>query len=364
MIATGILSRYVARRFIGTVAAVFLSVFVLVVLVDYVESMRRAANVPNVSIWTVVQISLFRVPQATEKILPFAVLIGAMACYLNLSRRLELVVARSAGMSAWQFVAPAVLVAFVLGIVATTAYNPVAAALKERSKRLEAEMSGERPSGLTESTSGYWLRQRSADGQSIINATSSREQGVSLDGLTIFTFDSNGKFRERIAAKSARLEPGHWRLASARVYESGVPPRDYASYLVSTNLTIQQVSESFSTPETVSFWQLPMYIDMAEQAGRSAADYKVQYQMLLAQPFLLAAMVLLACAVSLRFFRFGGVQRMILNGVAAGFLLYVLSKVTEDLSKAELMAPVAAAWLPVLLGSLTGLLTLLYQEDG
>jgi lipopolysaccharide export system permease protein len=50
--------------------------------------------------------------------------------------------------------------------------------------------------------------------------------------------------------------------------------------------------------------------------------------------------------------------------VAGGFLLYVLSKITEDLSKAGLMHPVAAAWLPVLVGAVTGLIALLYQEDG
>jgi lipopolysaccharide export system permease protein len=55
---------------------------------------------------------------------------------------------------------------------------------------------------------------------------------------------------------------------------------------------------------------------------------------------------------------------MVLSGIAAGFLLYVLSKVTEDLSKAELMHPAAAAWLPVLAGGLTGFVVLLYQEDG
>ena len=112
------------------------------------------------------------------------------------------------------------------------------------------------------------------------------------------------------------------------------------------------------------FWELPPYIKIAEHAGLVAAGYRLQFQKLLARPFLLAAMVLLAAAVSLRFFRFGGVQKMVLSGVAAGFLLYVLSKVTEDLSKAELMHPVAAAWLPVLVGGLTGFIALLYQEDG
>ena len=49
--------------------------------------------------------------------MPFAVLVGAMSCYLALSRRLELVVARAAGVSAWQFVAPSMVAAFLFGVV-------------------------------------------------------------------------------------------------------------------------------------------------------------------------------------------------------------------------------------------------------
>jgi lipopolysaccharide export system permease protein len=75
-------------------------------------------------------------------------------------------------------------------------------------------------------------------------------------------------------------------------------------------------------------------------------------------------MVLLATAVSLRLVRFGGVQKMVLGGIGVGFLLYVLSKVTADLSKAGIIPPLAAAGLPPLIGGLTGFITLLYQEDG
>jgi lipopolysaccharide export system permease protein len=85
---------------------------------------------------------------------------------------------------------------------------------------------------------------------------------------------------------------------------------------------------------------------------------------LIARPFLLSAMVLLAASVSLRFFRMGGVQKMVLSGIASGFMLFVLSKITEDLSKSELMPPVMAAWLPVLIGGLVGFVVLLHQEDG
>ena len=358
------LARYFGIRFLIAVIAVFSGVFVLVVLVDYVELMRRASDIPDVSAWLVAKTSFFRVPQVTERLLPFAVLVGAMTCYLNLSRRLELVIARSAGISAWQFVAPAAIGALLLGVAATTVYNPLSAAMLERSKRLEADLFGEHDSGLQSSAAGFWVRQKSVDGQSIVNARSSREQGVELGGVTVFTFDSSGHFHERIEAKAAALESGHWRLEQARIYASGAPPREYDSYLLSTNLTTEQVRESFATPETVSFWQLPLYIQLADQAGLGAAGYRLQYQLLLARPFLLGAMVLLAASVSLRFFRIGGVSRMVLAGVGAGFLLYVLSKITADLSTAELMHPVAAAWLPALVGGLTGFVVLLYQEDG
>jgi lipopolysaccharide export system permease protein len=363
-IAGGTLARYFGLRFLGAVLLVFTGIFALVALLDYIELMRRATDLPNVSAVLVAKTSFYRVPQVTERILPFCVLIGAMSCYLNLSRRLELVVARAAGMSAWQFISPALIVAFGLGILATTVYNPISAVLQERSKRYEAELFGQNPSALRGNGGTFWVAQNSSDGHAIISAKSSTGQGVGLDGVSVFTFDSAGHFKQRIEARAAQLEPGTWRLLDARIYELSVLPVDQPEFLLKTSLTPEQVRESFATPETVPFWELPTYINIAEHAGLGAAGYRLQFQKLLARPFLLSAMVFLAAAVSLRFFRFGGVQKMVLSGVAAGFLLYVLSKVTEDLSKAELMHPVAAAWLPVLVGGLTGFIALLYLEDG
>ena len=358
----GTLARYFGLRCLNTILLVFVSIFVLVTLIDYIEMMRRSSDIPNVSPLLVAKVSFYRVPQVTERIMSFCVLIGTMICYLDLSRRLELVIARAAGISAWQFITPAMVVVFIFGLVATTIYNPLSAFLDERSKRYEAELFKRDVGGL--SGSNYWTSQRTDEGQAIINAKSSRDQGVNLNGVTVFTFDSNSRFKQRIEARAAVLKPGVWELSDARVNQLGVLPVDYPVFRLKTSLTPEQVRESFATPETVPFWDLPLYIKIADHAGLVASGYRLQFQKLLARPFLMMAMVLLAAAVSLRFFRFGGVQKMVLSGMAAGFLLYVLAKVTEDLSKADLMLPVAAAWLPVLVGGLTGFIALLYQEDG
>lgn len=357
------LARYFAARFVFAAIAVFAGIFLLIVFVDYIELLRRTASLPSVSALFVAQTSFYRVPQLLERLMPFCILIGAMSCYLSLSRKLELVVARAAGVSAWQFITPALLSALVLGALATAVYNPVSANMQERSKQMEAEMFGGATANIQDAT-GFWINQATSEGQAIINAANSQAQGMRLSGLTIFRFEPNNAFKERIEAREATLEPGRWRLREVRRYALDTPPITQSEVFLATNLTPAQVRNSFSTPETVSFWQLPEYIKSSESSGFATAGYRLQYQKLISRPFLLAAMVMLAAAVSLRFFRFGGVQKMVLSGVGAGFLLYVLSKVTEDLSKADLMHPVAAAWLPVCVGGLAGFLALLYQEDG
>jgi lipopolysaccharide export system permease protein len=351
-------------RFLFSVIGSFVGVVALAAMIDYVELMRRGEDWPNATAWVLAKISMYRVPQLAERIMPFSVLVGAMSCYLTLSRRNELIVVRAAGVSAWQFVVPAMIAAFIFGTVATTVYNPIAAMLHESSKRLEADMQGENVSALQESLSGFWVKQKSDNGAAIINASTSREQGAQLGGVSVYTFDNSGHFQQRIEAKSAALKEGYWQLEDARIYVTGKAPDLEQNYELPTNLTLEQVRESFATPETVPFWQLPTYIELADRAGLLAAGYRLQYQQLLARPFLLAAMVLLAASVSLRFFRFGGVQKMVLSGISAGFLLFVLSKITEDMSKSDLLSPVAAAWIPVVIGGLTGFVALLYQEDG
>ena len=360
---TGTLARYIGRSFFGSLLVIFAGLVVLAGMIDFIEMMRRSSDLPDASALLIARISLYRVPFLTERILPFAVLVAAMYSYLNLTRRLELVVARSAGISAWQFLWPALAIALLAGVAATTLYNPVSTAMSEISARLESDLMRGSHS-LNEYGGGFWIRQRTADAQALINADVSNRQGIELVGVTIFRLDLLDRFLERIEAATANLEDGYWRLHQVRVYGPDGLTAEEEFYDLKTNLTPREARESFATPDTVSFWQLSAYIDLAENVGLAAAGYRVQYYRLLTQPFYLAAMVLLAASVSLRSFRFGGVQKMVLGGVIVGFLLYVMSKITGDLSKAGMMPPLVAALLSPFLGGITGLMMLLHQEDG
>jgi lipopolysaccharide export system permease protein len=355
-------SRYMTRKFLAAVGGTFLGTFGLVLIVDFVEQLRRVEDASRAPAHLVALLTLYRVPAFIEIVLPFAVLVGAMLCFLGLSRKLELVVARAAGLSAWQFLAPAVTVALLLGVFAAAVYNPVASDFRERSVRLESALFGR--ALYSEARTNFWLRQATPTGQAVINAASATDRGQRLTGISVLVYGTDNQFRERIDAETAELGNGHWLLHKARVTPVGSEPVKHETYRLTTELTAEQVRQSFVMPEQVSFWELPQFIELARKSGLPAARFELQYQLLLARPLLLVAMVLVAAAATLRFARLGGLGKTILGGVVAGFLLYVGSELAGNLGRSNLVPPVLAAWSPAFIGALMGFMVLLKQEDG
>ena len=357
------LSLYFGKRFLQAVLGMFFAVFALVYMLDFVELLRRAGDARSAATGTLAKLALYRTPSVTEQIIPFAVLFGSMAAFLNLSRRLELVVARAAGISAWQFLLPAFFSAIAIGFVTMMAYNPLAAGLKREADRLESRVFM-RSGGVGTSEQGVWFRQRSLDGEAIIRAETVIEKGGALSTVTAFVFDLEGRQIERIESPAADLKEGYWHFMNAWVLPIGSEPQTFETYLLATSLTQSQLSESFTPTETVSFWELKGLVEQLELAGLNSSRYRLRYESLSARPLLFLAMVLLAATVSLRFFRFGGVARLMLTGVIAGFMLYVATAISNDLGTAGVLSTRAAAWSPAALASLFGFWALLKLEDG
>ena len=122
------LGRYMANRFVVTILGVFFLMLLLIFFIDFIEVMRMGSKRDDVGAGTLALISIMRVPIFAELALPFSVLIGTMGAFLGLSRSSELTIVRSAGLSVWQFLQPAVIVAAIYGVLSVTVYNPLASA--------------------------------------------------------------------------------------------------------------------------------------------------------------------------------------------------------------------------------------------
>jgi lipopolysaccharide export system permease protein len=356
------LTRYLALRFLKVILAIFAGIFCLMFVIYFVELLRRSADIPQVGAGTVALMTIMRVPAAAEMILPFAVLFGSMATFVELTRKLELIVARAAGVSVWQFLAPPVLTAFAIGVFSVMFYNPLSAVMMQRSDQMELEIFG--VPGSLRIDHGVWLRQHSVDGLAIIHAMGATAGGTALTGISVNVYMPDGTFLERVEAETAELSSGVWALKNAHVTAPGEESRSVGSYLLATDLTPEQLASAATPPQGTPFWSLPGLSESTREAGLDATGYYLQFQTLMARPLLLVAMVLLAASFSLRFFRLGNVVQTISGGVAAGFMLYIVTKVLSDLGGAGMISPFVAAWSPALVGSMLGTFTLLHSEDG
>ena len=355
---------YIGRRFLMAIFGTFVVCSLLIFMIDFVELLRQAGKYGGVSASVLVWLTLLRLPAYTEFLLAFAVLVGSIATLLMLNRKSELSVMRAGGMSAWQFLRPGLVVAFVLGVLFVTVFNPIAALAREEAERLFAETFGQDGNLLRSKHGGSWLRQNGEDGQSIVTAAHAANRGLTLTGVTVIAYDGSGKFSERIDAARAELKNGYWLLKDAWVAGALSSPEKYDSYLLTTYLTPERVQDALGTVISLSFWELPALIEVAEKAKLSTNSLRVQYEMLLSRPLLCIAMVLLAATVSLRSFRSGNIQTMVVAGMVGGLGFFLIAEVSRQIGVAGLVAPWAAVWLPIVLVMMISLTVLLHLEDG
>ena len=360
---SGTLSGYLARQYFFWFVNFLFGLTGVIFLVSTVDLLDRLAS-KDASLTLVLQMVVLRLPHLSMEVMPFTVLLAGLTCFWRLTRSHELVVTRAAGVSIWQLLAPVLGVAVLVGTVVVTLLNPVASVLLGRFEQLEAQYVRNQASTLSVSRNGLWLRQADQDGQLVIHAQRAATDPMILYEVTVFRFAEQDRFRERIDAERAELHDLTWALYKVRTTAPGGTPRDMEVHELSTDLTREKIMDSFAPPETISFWSLPGFINLLEDAGFSAVRHKLQLHRLLAVPLLFAAMVLLAATFSLRPQRRGRVGLVILSGVLTGFLVYFVSNFVFALGLSAKIPVVLAAWTPAGVSMMLGVAMLLHLEDG
>jgi len=360
------LSLYIGRQFFVGLTLVFLIFVATIFVFDAVELLRRGSGVNKelATLGVMLQMTLLRIPFMAQKVLPFAALVGGLWTFTRMTRNHELVVARSAGVSVWQFLLPVLALALVLGAFTVTVFNPMAAAMVSRYEQMDAKYLGGKSSLLALSQTGIWLRQGDGDTQSVVHARRINQDDVTLHDVIIFTFQSDDQFVGRIDAKEAALEEGAWRLHGAVITGPDQRAVFHDEYQLPTSLTFDQIEDSFAPPETLSFWALPGFIRVLEASGFSTVAHRLHWHSLMAGPLLLCAMVLIAATFSLRFRRRGSTWILVGAAIMTGFMLYFMSDLVLALGLSGKIPVVLAAWTPAGIFALIGVASLFHLEDG
>lgn len=368
-----ILARYVARRFLRSFALIAGVFLLILLLIDMIEMIRRFSG-RDIGLSGAARLAALNIAGSFYSILPLMTVLGGITLFLGLARTSEMVAIRASGRSALRVVAAPAVTAWLLGALTVGLLNPLVAVTGQRFDQAVAEIESSGQQTVSIGDSAVWLRQavllngREA-GQIVIRANRASPDATTLYGATFMVFESERGPVRRIEAREAQLMPGKWQLTGVVDFPLDQPNPEAAAQssptlTLASDLTAQRIRDGFGRPEAIPIWQLPGFIDGLRRAGFSAARHQVWFQMELARPLLMAAMVVIAAAFTMRHVRGSNTGGAVLLAFGSGIGLFFLRNLAQVMGDNGQIAPIMAGWAPPLVGLLLALGLILQREDG
>ncbi|MEQ6203483.1 LPS export ABC transporter permease LptG [Sulfitobacter sp. HNIBRBA2951] len=364
-----ILHLYFARRFAMSFLLITAVLFALIALVGLLEE-ARSPFADSVTFGDLVKLTLLDAPQKVNVILPLNMVLATVVLFLGMARSSEMVITRASGRSALNTLISPVVVAFIIGAMAVGMFNPIVAATSKRYLQLTETFSSGGASALSISEEGLWLRQGTAEGQTVIRAWRSNNDGSVLYDVTFVSYAADGGPVRRIEAQSAAIGPAGWELRNAKSWplvtglNSEGNAETFETLTLPSTLTLDRIRDSFGKAGAISVYDLPAFIRQLEYSGFSPRRHKVWLQSELARPLFLISMVLVASAFTMRHTRSGGTGVAVLSAILLGFGLYFIRSFAQILGENGQIPVLLAAWAPPIAAIMLALGLLLHREDG
>ncbi|MFM2041493.1 MAG: hypothetical protein RLY86_69 [Pseudomonadota bacterium] len=382
---TRVLSGYMGRLFLARTIAVLAALTALLQLLDLLDAasdvLERGGSVLDLG-----RYALLRLPVFAERLLPLAVLVGALSTLWTLAQSNEIVAMRSAGMTPYRIIAA--LVPVVAGIAAV--HLVLADQVVPRAERafLSWWAETEPPSGSAAAgePETLWFRV----GDTIVAASAVLDGGTRLTGIRSYERDGAGQVAVRLTAAEARWEGGTWflidgtrfsldqpapPLAWAPVDAAGGSPGDrrpaeqiaavqaFDRLPWSVGLVPANVVDLLRPTESLSLQRLIGILRGTWAGGQSPAYYETRLHGSYIGPLASLVMLLLAAPVASGLRRRGGAQMAMGLGLGLGLLFMLASGLLAALGEAGVMPPVLAAWAPTLFFAALGGAILVHVEE-
>ena len=372
-----ILGLYLIKQTVLNFIYVLVVICAIIMMFDAIEILRRTSGKDDVTIAFLIQYIIAKLPETVDKIVPFIVMVSTMITFWKISKTNEFVIIRASGVSIWGVLVPVLLSIFFVGLFWIMMVNPFSAKMYELKETLSYRLNTNNPHAFVFSNKGLWIREGREDNVvAIINAKSLnlKDNILWFHDVSIIEVDENTRVKRRIEGFVATLEESEvgskstkkamLNLKDVHIYKSGQKAEVLNTFAYPTKMNIQRIKDNFVDPEAISFWNLADAIKFYETSGFSVIRYQMRYLSLIALPFLLMAMVLVAGLFALKpSQRQGGVLWMIIFGIATGFVVYFSSQVVGTFGLKSYIPIWFAVWAPTIVIASISISVYLQKEE-
>jgi len=346
---------YIFKKFLYAFLITFIILASILFIGDFVEQFRKAAG-KDVPFNIILQITMFNFPNLIAYTLPITSFFSSILALLIFIRNSELTVISGMGISNLKTIFPAITLHFFIGIIFITLANPLIAIFDDRYANLTYEYIDRVDKFASITKNGIWLKQDNYDTglTSVLYAKSTEQEGQVLNFFMLLEYNDKGAFNGRIDGEKAELKDGFWRMFEIQV----TPKYGETTYLneldYTTNIKPNDISDSLSSPSSISIWRLLTFISFLEELGYSAIDFKMHLYSLISLPFFISTLVLLAFSLIQGIKQNDKFSKIIISSLILIFFLYFISNLLNALGSTSQIHPVVANFsMPLITLSIT-----------
>ena len=356
-----ILFEYFTKELLKYILFALLSFIILIFFIDIIELFRRSSHKVGVtylakaSFIDIIGMATLKIPGNIEKVIPFSVLIGSIACFNQWRKKNYYINSRTFGISLWKIISPILICLFIIGVTSIGLLNPISSIFNKKFDHLQAKFFGlKNLKTFSFDTKGFWIKETSGERQLIINAKKIDEKNKILYEINIFVLDKNKIIEKRLTAHS-----GKFNLNSINLYDVALTSREKRSeniekYVLPVKSFSNNLNITIAQPDTIYILDLPKYILTMKEYGLNTSKHLLHLYKLICQPFLIIAMVLLSASLMLRSserkIEFG----LISISLVVGFSLYFVGDIIFALGSSEKLPALLSGFGPTFIGLFAG----------
>ena len=362
MIKHFVINKYLSKEFTKIIFLAVLIFFCLGLIMNLFEEINFFKDL-DVGIFLPLILTSLKVPSLMHTMLPFIILIGGIWFFRKIKKSDEITAMKISGMSNFSVILIPGVISILIGIFFVTLMNPVTSVSLEKYESIKGTYGKDQDFLAAITKNAIWIKEIKNNKNTIIKASNLNEKN--LVNLTIYQFDLDYNFLQRIEAEYANIESQKWSLKNANIIDQdgNFISQNLDEIIYESTYNLEKIKTLYSNLDTISFWNISSEIKLLKERGYSTKEMETKLHKSLSFPFFLLSMVFLSGVFTLgTTFKENNLTYIFVTIVSC-ILVYFFNDFSAALGKTERLSVEIAVWMPTLIIFIFSTIGMIYANQ-
>ena len=356
------LDLYLAKLFIMRFLVLLLGLATILQMLDLLSRSDDILAGDGAQIGDLWRYALLRFPQIASQFSPFTALLAAIFTFVVLNQHSEIIIIKASGWSAFRIILPMTLICALIACLHFAFNETIVVDTRAELYNWENNDYAVDTPPAPISTKDTWV----AEGNTLIKVEGITYNGrlLLLDNVTQYIRNKNLELTSLLHADFAVYREGQWSLFEVKKFnlaDHSVTPLE--NMLWQTQIAPERFLALSVTADHVSLPKLASAIGQLRAEGHNTDDLETSLLQKIVAPLSTVIMPLMAGIAAFGVHRSGTIFARIMICLALGFGFFIANNLFIALGQFGTIPPWIAAWLPMLLFTLTGGFFILFTEE-